>query len=98
MNPAALLLGQAPWSVMGAVLDRLDDRIRDLVPARPPAPGAAVTGYVCGHGSVADRASLARNPAPEAPVLARPALDRSPAVGAALYRHPLVAARSPSTC
>jgi len=88
MNPAALLLGQAPWNVMGAVLDRLDDRVRDLVLARPPVPGAAVTGYVCGHGSVADRASLARNPGLEPRVLARLAHDRSPAVGAALYRHP----------
>lgn len=88
MHPGALLLGQAPWPVMGAVLERLDaNACHDLI-ATGGMPTGALVAYVLAHGHDEARAALAANPVATPDILGRLAEDPSPPVARQLLQHP----------
>lgn len=88
VNPSALLLGQAPWSVMGPVLDRLDPRTRTVVLGTGGLPTSSLVSYVLDRGSPDDRTALAGNPDADRHILTGLAVDPPPDVVRALLVHP----------
>ncbi|NUU26273.1 MAG: hypothetical protein HOV68_32940 [Streptomycetaceae bacterium] len=87
MNTWALLLGQAPWGVVGPVLDRVDDDIRRRILANPFLPGNSIVSFVLAHGTTADRLSLADNPEATAEILTRLAECPEPEIARRVIRN-----------
>lgn len=88
MHPGALLLGQAPWPVMGAVLERLDaNACHDLI-ASGGLPTGALVAYILAHGHDEARVALAANPVATPDILGRLAEEPSPPVARQLLHHP----------
>ncbi|MFE2869311.1 hypothetical protein [Embleya sp. NPDC059259] len=88
MNPLALLLDQAPASITGAVLRRIDPRLRAELFARPSRVGEAAGAYLVAHGDVDERAWLAGNPGATPETLSDLARAPEPAVAAGVFANP----------
>ncbi|MCF2525829.1 hypothetical protein [Yinghuangia soli] len=88
MNTGALLLGQAPWHVIGPVLDRIDPDMRRDILSTPGLPGRAILEYVVTQGTSGDRQAVAGNPELDPKVLLRLAECDDPAVTGLALQHP----------
>jgi hypothetical protein len=87
MNTLALLLGQAPWQVIGPVLDRLDAKTRRRLLINPFLPGNSIVAFVLAHGTAADRLALAENPGATPETLLRLGESAEPPTARRLIGH-----------
>lgn len=88
VNPLSLLLDQAPASITGAVLRRIDARLRAEMLQMPSRVGEAAGAYLIAHGNADERIRLVENPGATPEMLAELAYDPDPRIAAGVFGNP----------